>query len=352
MKNANAHKFYLALAFVLIFCATCFSGCISENTIAQAEQEEYEWMDTEMTNAITGETFTFNELKQDETPIVVHLIATWCRACNIQFQESTAFLENYPGKAHIVSIGIDQNSTVIANHAISGGYGGIFTTVEAPVMQGFINHFGPVGMYIPHTLFISGDNFVDLGSGVVRSADLANRIDAILNPTTQRTGWMDRIQQLLQTMLQPTTAEQGTDWMNTEMTNVITEEKFTLRQLAKEKPTVLHLVATWCPYCQSQFKESTTFLENNPEEAHVVLIGIDLIRENSTVIADHAVNNGHAGIFTTIETPVELGLIELFGEGVIGPIPQTIIINGDNFAYLGPGVVNAADLASRIDAIS
>ena len=182
MKNVSAHKVYLVIAFVLIFCATCFSGCINENTAVQTDQKVYEWMDTEMTNVVTKETFTLHELTQDGTPVVVHLIATWCPACNMQFRESTTFLETNPGKAHIVLIGIDasENSTKIADYVSSKGYSGIFTTAEAPVIQGLMDLFGQeIVMSIPQTVIISGNSLAYLGPGAITSANIASRIDTI-----------------------------------------------------------------------------------------------------------------------------------------------------------------------------
>jgi thiol-disulfide isomerase/thioredoxin len=310
---------------------------INGGTTAHADQKGYEWMDTEMTNVITNEKFTLNELTKDGTPVVLHLIATWCPACNTQFEESTKFLENYPGKAHVVLIGIDSRETpaLIANHVATGGYAGIFTTPEDPVMQGLIDLFGPEAvMSIPQTIIIRGDNLEYLGPGAIRAPDIASRIDE--EPQQRNAAITD---------------QKGNEWMNTEMTDVITGDIFTLRQLADEKPVAVHLIATWCPACNTQFEESTKFLENYPEKASVVLIGIDS-RETPALIAGHASNRGYAGIFTTAEAPVIQGFIDLFGPEAVMSIPQTIIIHGDDLAYLGPGAIRSADIASRIDAIS
>ena len=182
MSNVIAHKIYLVAAIFLVFCAVCFSGCINENnTTAHADEKVYEWMDSEMTNVVTDEIFTLRELTQG-TPTVVHIFATWCPACNAQLGESTAFLESYPGKAHIVSVDIDSSETpaMIADLVANRGYDGIFAVAERPVVQGLMDLFGQeIMMSIPQTIIISGDDLVYLGPGVIRSADIASRIDAI-----------------------------------------------------------------------------------------------------------------------------------------------------------------------------
>jgi thiol-disulfide isomerase/thioredoxin len=181
MNNAIAHKIYLVAVFFFVFSAACFSGCINESDTAHADQKGLEWMDTEMTNAITGETFTLHQLA-DGKPIVVHLIATWCPACNAQFGQSTTFLETYPEKAHVLLIGIDKSeaSAAIADYVVNKGYAGVFTTAEAPVIQGFIDLFGQEVMTsIPQTIIINGNNLAYLGPGVVKAADIVSRIDAM-----------------------------------------------------------------------------------------------------------------------------------------------------------------------------
>lgn len=182
MKKDTVRKMYLGVAFFLILCATCFSGCVAKEEMAQVDHVVHEWMDTEMTDVITGETFTLRELTKDGTPIVVHLFAAWCPACNMQLTESTTFLENYPGKARVVPIDIDtsESPASIAEHVKNRGYKGIFATAEKPIVQGLVNLFGQeIVMQIPQTLLFSGDDILYLGPGVVGSKDLAARLDAM-----------------------------------------------------------------------------------------------------------------------------------------------------------------------------
>ena len=175
-------KLYLVVVFFLLLCATCFSGCVGEEKATQVDTAVYEWMDTELIDVVTGEAFTLRELTSDGTPIVVHLFATWCPACNMQLSESTAFLANYPGKAHVVPIDIDasESPAAIADHVKNRGYKGIYATSQKPIIDGLIALFGPEIMgLIPQTVFISGDDILYLGPGVVSTGDLAARLDAM-----------------------------------------------------------------------------------------------------------------------------------------------------------------------------
>jgi thiol-disulfide isomerase/thioredoxin len=182
MKKETVKKIYLCVAFFFVLCATSFSGCVGEEKTAQVDQTVHEWMDTEMTDVATGATFTLRELTKDGTPIVVHIFAAWCPACNMQLTESTTFLLNYPGKAHVVAIDIDtsESPAYIAEHVRNKEYGGTFATSETPLVQGLVELFGQeIMMSIPQTVLISGDNILYLGAGVINSESLSARLDAM-----------------------------------------------------------------------------------------------------------------------------------------------------------------------------
>ena len=181
MKRDTLQKVYVIVAFFLVLCAASFSGCINESE-ATSTEVVYAWMDTEMIDVVTEETFTLRELTEDGTPIVLHIFATWCPACNMQLVESTTFLSAYPGKGHVVSIDIDtsESPAAIAEHATNKEYAGIFAVAQQPIMQGLIELFGEdIVMLIPQTVLISGEDFVYLGPGVIGSDGLADYLDAM-----------------------------------------------------------------------------------------------------------------------------------------------------------------------------
>ena len=353
MKADSAKNIYLGIAFFLILCATFFSGCIGGEKTAQVGTTVYDWMDTELIDVVTGDTFTLHELANDGTPIVVHLFAAWCPWCNVQLAESTTFLSDYPGKAHVVAIDIDpsESPAFLAEHVRKNEYSGIVTTMEKPILDGLVELFGQeiVGP-IPQTVLFSGDDIQYFGSGAVRSAELVTRLDAAAQVDTA-------VYEGMGTELtdgEEKAAQVGTtvsDWMDTELTDVVTGDTFTLRELADDgTPIVVHIFAAWCPWCNVQLAESTTFLADYPEKAHVVAIDIDA-NEKPAFIAEHVRKNEYSGIFTTMEKPIVAGLVELFGQDIMGPIPQTVLFSGDDIQYFGSGVVRSAELVTRLDAM-
>ena len=182
MKEDTRKNLYLGIAFFLILCATFFSGCIDEEKAAQVDNITHEWMDTEMTDVITGDTFTLRELATDGTPIVAHIFAAWCPYCNMQLADSTVLLATYPEKIYVVAIDIDpsESPAFLAEHVKNNEYNGIFTTMEEPVRNGLVELFGSeiVGP-IPQTILFKGGDILYLGSGYRPTNDLATRLDAL-----------------------------------------------------------------------------------------------------------------------------------------------------------------------------
>jgi thiol-disulfide isomerase/thioredoxin len=140
------------------------------------------------------------------------------------------------------------------------------------------------------------------------------------------------------------------EWLDTPLTDVTTGEKVTLRELTQDgTPIILHLFATWCPYCNMQLGESTTFLQTYSGKAHVVAVDIDP-SENAKLLADHVSKNAYEGTFVIAEDPVMIGLMSLFGEDLLTTgIPHNLLISGDNLVDLGAGVRNSDILSSQID---
>jgi thiol-disulfide isomerase/thioredoxin len=135
-----------------------------------------------MTDAITAETFTFEEYIKRGSPVVIHTFAIWCPACTMQLQESTAFLEEYPEKAHIIGIDVDEAESMqsIAQHVKKNAFAGTFAAAPNEVSQGLINTFGPtIILQMPQTIIIVGGDIFHLGPGVRTVNGLSAVIDEI-----------------------------------------------------------------------------------------------------------------------------------------------------------------------------
>jgi thiol-disulfide isomerase/thioredoxin len=185
----------LIVTLFFLFVATCMSGCVSSQEVlgenqAQAidstderqTQPGYEWLAVPMTNAVTAETFTLQNYIKIGSPVVIHTFAIWCPLCTMQLQESTTFLDEFPGKAHIIGLDVEETESImsIAQHVEKNGFAGTFAAAPMELSQGLISTFGPqVILQMPHTIIIVGGDIFYLGPGVRTSNELSAVIDEI-----------------------------------------------------------------------------------------------------------------------------------------------------------------------------
>jgi len=192
-------KRLIVTLFFVLFAATCMGGCVSSQEISSGEdtvramstdsvdtgiltQPGYDWLVVPMTNVITGETFTFEEYIKTGSPVVIHTFAIWCPACTLQLQESTAFLAEYPEKAHIIGIDIEEAESMqsIARHVERYAFAGTFAAAPKEVSQGLLNTFGSsIMLEMPQTIIIVGGDIFYLGRGVRTVKGLSAVIDEI-----------------------------------------------------------------------------------------------------------------------------------------------------------------------------
>jgi len=193
--NRQWQKRLIVTLFFMLFAATCMGGCVSSQEVpsgeepAQADgtdeiqtQPGYEWLVVPMTDVITAETFTLEEYIKTGTPVVIHTFAIWCPACTMQLNESTEFFDEFPGKAHIIGIDIDETESMqsIAQHVNKNGFTGTFAAAPNELSQGLIDTFGPsIILQMPQTIIIVGNDIFHLGPGVRTVKGLSTVIDEI-----------------------------------------------------------------------------------------------------------------------------------------------------------------------------
>ncbi|MDR2855559.1 MAG: redoxin domain-containing protein [Methanomicrobiales archaeon] len=196
-------KYRLVTLFLVLFAVISLFGSVSAqdekikevadvlniDTVTEIEhtaqtESEYAWMKIPMEDAINGGSFTFEEYTKTGSPVVIHLFAIWCSICTLQLQASTAFQNEYPGKATIIGIDIDEteSSRTIAQHIMKNGFTGTFTAAPKEVSMGLAATFGPlVLLQIPQTIVIVDKDIFYLGAGLRTTNGLSRVIDEIEN---------------------------------------------------------------------------------------------------------------------------------------------------------------------------
>ncbi len=114
----------------------------------------------------------------------------------------------------------------------------------------------------------------------------------------------------------------GMAWRTTELTDVLTDETFTIDGL--EGPVAVQSFAVWCPKCERQSRE----LSNVEEPVTVVSLNTDP-NEDAGKVRQHAESNGFDWRFAVAPTEMTESLVEAFGTAVTNAPSTPIIVACD-----------------------
>jgi len=123
----------------------------------------------------------------------------------------------------------------------------------------------------------------------------------------------------------------GTSWRTTELTDVRTDETFTIDGL--EGPVAIQSFAVWCPKCERQSQE----LSEADESVTVVSLNTDP-NEDAEKVRQHAESNGFDWRFAVAPTEMTESLVEEFGTTVTNaPSTPIIVACGEGVAEFFSG---------------
>lgn len=115
----------------------------------------------------------------------------------------------------------------------------------------------------------------------------------------------------------------ATSWRTTELTDVLTDETFSIDDL--DAPVVVQSFAVWCPKCESQ----SAALSYVDESITVVGLNTDP-NEDAEKVRRHAEENGFDWRFAVAPTEMTQSLIEAFGTAVTNAPSTPIIVACDD----------------------
>ena len=121
-------------------------GSSSSGGAGESDGEIPSWMEYELTNVLTGETFKISDFSG--RPILLESFAVWCPTCTAQ-QENIKELHEEPGYGGedliSISLDLDQNedSEKVKSHAQSNGFDWYYVVAPEELTQELIAEFGP-----------------------------------------------------------------------------------------------------------------------------------------------------------------------------------------------------------------
>lgn len=144
------------------------------------------------------------------------------------------------------------------------------------------------------------------------------------------------------------TAAGGSDaWRTTELTDVLTDETFTIGGL--EPPVLVETFAVWCPTCTRQQGEVGALLDRR-DDVTAVSLNVDA-NEDAATVREHAESEGFDWPAAVAPPEVTTSLKETFGTTVLNPPSAPVVrVCAESATLLGTGVKSADDLADSLEA--
>ena len=154
----------IAAPFVIAACSTAVDGTATNDSAAatlattpaatteQPEAEAASWLDIELTNAQTGETFTLTSLAGKV--VAIEPMAIWCGNCKAQQNNvKSAYADIEASGVTYISLGIDpgEDPAALARYADRGGYAWTFAQSPIEFSRALSDIFGPQILSAPST---------------------------------------------------------------------------------------------------------------------------------------------------------------------------------------------------------
>lgn len=141
----------------------------------------------------------------------------------------------------------------------------------------------------------------------------------------------------------------ATDWRAVELTDVITDETFTLEAFSGQ-PVLVEFFAVWCPVCTSQQRAMGTLVDRR-DDVVAVSVNVDP-NEDTEQVREHAAEHGFDWRYAVSPPSMTKALIEEFGP-VVSNAPAAPVVricpNGGASLVEGRGLKSADDLEAAFD---
>jgi cytochrome oxidase Cu insertion factor (SCO1/SenC/PrrC family) len=132
------------------------SGLVTPVNLSEAPTSEASsWLDIELIDAVTGETFTLASLAGQV--VAIEPMAIWCPTCKAQQDDAKqALADASAGDVQYISLGVDPNEDArsLADYADQHGYDWTFARAPTRFARALADQFGPQVLSPPSTPLI------------------------------------------------------------------------------------------------------------------------------------------------------------------------------------------------------
>lgn len=177
--QTGQYRFHTLPALILFLCMAVFcvvsaqpaemSGEITNPEISPADsgKTDLSWTKVPMTDAVTGEQFTIDEVVQEGKPVIIHTFAVWCSACQMQLRETERLVAEDPDGFSVIGIDIDpnENQDMVRRHIEKNEFPGRYAASPKELSRGLVSTFGTGFLLeLPNTIIICNKTVTRIGS--------------------------------------------------------------------------------------------------------------------------------------------------------------------------------------------
>ena len=174
-KQISTILVLLIIAIVIFFLSGCLTQDSSDDDITSPQNDGVTsvWMDIELIDVATGETFRISDFKGK--PVLIESFAVWCPTC-LQQQKQIEELRSSEGDSIIhISLDTDPNEdeNSIREHIETNGFDWYYAVSPINLTLALIDEFGQTVVFAPGApvVLVCEDGSARLLRNGVKSAD-------------------------------------------------------------------------------------------------------------------------------------------------------------------------------------
>ena len=178
MLNKKMGKIIIIIIMVIVILGFVFFNSNSDDLIETEKISAASWIDFELKDIVTGETFKINDF--NDKPILLESFAVWCPTCTQQQKTTKKFHEEVGDNVVSISIDTDPNEDEnrVKEHIERNGFHWYYAIAPVEMTKSLIDQFGIGIVNAPSVpmILICDDKVKKLGSGIKSVSELKEEV--------------------------------------------------------------------------------------------------------------------------------------------------------------------------------
>jgi len=173
MRIRNKAKKIAGIVVLSLMVLTGYTAFGEDGTLLAKNSEQKSWMDFELEDVTTGETFKISDFKGKK--VVLETFAVWCPTCTKQQREIKELHSRIGEEFVSITIDVDPNESAdnVRAHVERNGFDWLYAVASPEMTRSLIDEFGTIIINAPSApiVLINEDGTARLLGRGVKSAD-------------------------------------------------------------------------------------------------------------------------------------------------------------------------------------